>query len=224
MVTGARQSGGSFDDPFCCQLRKLSWELGMWPNCADQGKTVKGSQVEGENRVFPKTALWKESRNSQGTIQLPLCWEHHCSWTISTRSGLRWPKSARKSNKILLLFPQTDGMHFWSKHIAFHDIWLTALSLLAFVISLLTVAQCHGLTSAGNWQLTPTQLLSHSSLVAWGRERMVKVKKVVGWNRDHLIGKAKAAWANKAKQGLINYFPLAGRCSTISRKAKLHQT
>jgi len=56
----------------------------------------------------------------------------------------------------------------------------------------------------------------HSCLLRIGR---VKVRKLTGWDKDSLVGKQKPCKQNKK---FIHYFPSAGRCSAISRKAGLH--
>ena len=60
-------------------------------------------------------------------------------------------------------------------------------------------------------QLSTIQPLTHSPLGRMGeRIRRVKVWKFEGWDKDSLIGKAKAAHASKAKQG-IHSLLLVGR-------------
>ena len=49
-------------------------------------------------------------------------------------------------------------------------------------------------------QLSPTQPLAHSHHSGMGeRIGRVKVRKLVGWDKNSLIGKAKAAHMNKGK-------------------------
>jgi len=50
-----------------------------------------------------------------------------------------------------------------------------------------------------------------------------KVRKLIGRGKESSIGKAKASCVSKVKE-LIHYFPLAGRCLDISRKAGLYHT
>ena len=59
-------------------------------------------------------------------------------------------------------------------------------------------------------QLSTTQLLAHSPCVGIG-ERLgrVKVRKLVGWDKDSLIGKAKAARTSKVKQGIHSPLPIS---------------
>lgn len=56
------------------------------------------------------------------------------------------------------------------------------------------------------------------------RTERVKGRKLVGWDKDKLIGKLKAVHTSRAKQGIIHCFPRAGRSSVMSRRAGLHQT
>lgn len=76
-----------------------------------------------------------------------------------------------------------------------------------------------------SWQLSPTQLLTHSPHVWIGeRIRRVKERKFMCWDKDSLIAKAKAIYASKVKQGLNSLLPQAGWCSAIPRRARLHHT
>ena len=54
------------------------------------------------------------------------------------------------------------------------------------------------------------------------RTGKVKVTKLMDWDKDCLIGKAKTINASKANKEVIRYFSSASRCSAISRKAGLH--
>ena len=57
-------------------------------------------------------------------------------------------------------------------------------------------------------QLSPTQPLAHSPLSGNGeRIGRVKVRKLVGWDKDSLIGKAKATHTSKAKPGIHSSLP-----------------
>lgn len=50
----------------------------------------------------------------------------------------------------------------------------------------------------------------------------VKVRKLVGWDKDNLIGIVhKSKWKKKEKKK-IHSFPPADRCLTVSRKTRLH--
>ena len=72
-------------------------------------------------------------------------------------------------------------------------------------------------------QLSPTQPLArspHSGMEE--RIRRVTVRTLVGWDKDSLIGKAKATRAGKAKEGILSRLPI-GRHSACSRRAGLHQ-
>lgn len=51
------------------------------------------------------------------------------------------------------------------------------------------------------------------------RVRTVKVRKLVGWDKDRLVGKAKAVCTEKQNKEFIQHFPSASRCSAISRKS-----
>ena len=60
-----------------------------------------------------------------------------------------------------------------------------------------------------SWQLSPTQLLAHSPRVGMGeRIGRVKVRKLVGWDKDSFIGKAKATHTSKANQGIHSPLPM----------------
>jgi len=50
------------------------------------------------------------------------------------------------------------------------------------------------------------------------------MRKIVGQDKDSLIGKQKECVQAKQNMEFIHYFPSAGRCSAISRKAGLHHT
>ena len=60
-------------------------------------------------------------------------------------------------------------------------------------------------------QISPTQSLAHppiSPLSGIGeRTGRVKVQKLMGWEKDSWKGKAKAAYSNKAKQGIHSLLP-----------------
>ena len=60
--------------------------------------------------------------------------------------------------------------------------------------------KCHGLTPASSWAPHSCSL----TLPPRMGERIIKVKvrKLMGWDKDSLIGKAKATQASKAKQGI----------------------
>ena len=59
-----------------------------------------------------------------------------------------------------------------------------------------------------SWQLSPTEPLAHSTPGGMGeRIRRVKVRKLMGWDKDSLIGKAKAVRTSKAKQGIHLLLP-----------------
>lgn len=74
-----------------------------------------------------------------------------------------------------------------------------------------------------SWHRSTTELLAHSPTNGTGeRIRRVKGKKLVGWDKDSLAGKAKFMHASKAKQEIHSPFPMAGRYSAVSRKAGLH--
>lgn len=49
------------------------------------------------------------------------------------------------------------------------------------------------------------------------RVRRVKVRKLVGWDKDRLVGKAKAVCTGKQNKEFIQHIPSASRCSAISR-------
>lgn len=51
------------------------------------------------------------------------------------------------------------------------------------------------------------------------RARKAKVTKLVGLNKDSLLGETKIHMQAKEK---IHYFPSAARCSAISKEAGLH--
>ena len=62
---------------------------------------------------------------------------------------------------------------------------------------------CHSLNLAGNWTPHP------SPSVGWGGQLEKKKKvKLMGWDENSLIGKAKAAHASKAKQGIHSLLPM----------------
>ena len=62
-----------------------------------------------------------------------------------------------------------------------------------------------------SWQLSPIQPLAHSPRGGM-RERIgrVNVRKLIGWDKGSLIGKAKGMHASKAKQG-IHSLPPSGQ-------------
>lgn len=53
-----------------------------------------------------------------------------------------------------------------------------------------------------SWQPVTTLTL----LVGWGTELGVKVRKLMGWETDNLIGKSKATRGSQAKQGIFHHF------------------
>ena len=60
------------------------------------------------------------------------------------------------------------------------------------------------------WQLDTTQPLAHSPLGAIGdRTGRVELRKLVEWDKNGLIGKAKAAHASKAKQRIHSLLPIS---------------
>lgn len=48
-------------------------------------------------------------------------------------------------------------------------------------------------------QLSPRHLFTHCLTMGWQRESRVKVRKILGWDKKSLIGKAKAAHTSKEK-------------------------
>lgn len=69
-------------------------------------------------------------------------------------------------------------------------------------------------------QLSPPQALTQSPHAGMGeRIRKVKIKKL---KTDRFTGKAQAACARKAKQGIHSTLPWAVRCSAIHNKAAFH--
>jgi len=50
----------------------------------------------------------------------------------------------------------------------------------------------------------------------------VKVRNLMGGDKESLIGKAKAVQASKANQGIHSPVLITGRCSASSRRAGLH--
>lgn len=84
-----------------------------------------------------------------------------------------------------------------------------------------TNVRCIGLT-ASNY--TAIQSLAHSPTVGWGRESEKQVSKLVGQDKDRLIGEAKLWMHEKQIKQLIHCFPSAGRCLATSWKACLQHT
>lgn len=78
------------------------------------------------------------------------------------------------------------------------------------------MAVCRGATPHGFW-LTPSSGM---------RERMgrLKLRKLMGQNKDNLIGKAKVAHAAKGNQGIHLSPGQADGCSAIPRTAGLCHT
>ena len=71
-------------------------------------------------------------------------------------------------------------------------------------------------------QSSPTQLLSHSP--PWDGERVgrIKVWKIIGWDKNSLIGKVKVVHTSKAKQGIHSLLPIGRQVFSHLRKAGLH--
>ena len=62
------------------------------------------------------------------------------------------------------------------------------------------------------WQLSTTKPLTHCPCVWMGETiRRVKVRKLVGWDKDNLIDKAKASGTSKAKPGIHSPLPMGGQ-------------
>jgi len=55
------------------------------------------------------------------------------------------------------------------------------------------------------------------------RIRRVKVRKLLGWDKDSLMGKTEAVQKSKAKQGIQVLLPISRQVLTIPRKAGLHR-
>ena len=67
------------------------------------------------------------------------------------------------------------------------------------------VSMCCGLIPVGSW--APHSRLFTPLSGMGERIRRVKVRRVVGWDKDGLIGKVKAVHAGKAKQGIHSLRP-----------------
>ena len=68
-------------------------------------------------------------------------------------------------------------------------------------------------TYYGQQQSTPTATHSVPSPVWWAENRR-KMRRHVGWDKDRLIGKAKAMFTNKAKQRIHSPLPIIGQVLT----------
>lgn len=143
-------------------------------------------------------------------------------WFCGTQNcirDLRWGcTSAEQSGT-------TTNIYFFSvtPNVAYMEPLFTVLSKGCFLKTSLLVTV---LWFNSSWQLSPTWLLTQSCPVGWERELREKVRKLTDQDKDSLTGRAKAAHASEAKQDeeLIHHFPVAGRCSAVSRKTGLHHT
>lgn len=67
------------------------------------------------------------------------------------------------------------------------------------------------------WQAVEFPTAAYSSPVGWERTGKVKAGKLLGWDKDSLVGEAKLRMPTKRNKEWIHYFPLAGRCSSVGK-------
>lgn len=77
---------------------------------------------------------------------------------------------------------------------------------------------CHGLCPAGAQPHTNT----HSLTVGWGGNLKSKSDKLMGQDKDNLIGKAKVTGACEIFEGIDLSLSRVGRCSVTPREAGVH--